>query len=484
MDCAFNEKVKDLILAGLAKFDAEGVAAAVVKDGELVVCDGFGLADKTAGEAMTNEHVFPIASTSKAFTAACAAMLAGEGKLDLDKPVRSYMPEFELYDPLASASATARDLLCHRTGMPRHDLMWILWDSIERDELIFKRLKSLPPNKPFRSVWQYQNHMYAAAGCLVERLSGQTWEDFVKTRIFAPLGMESSGFHSPDPALKHSKLYKKGKDGESEECQAENAKCVGPAGSIRSNVSDMAKWLSFNLGKGKAGEAELIKEALFSELSKPNIPYQLFPFEVDETIRIGYGLGWFIDCFRGETIVSHGGNLSGSSTLVSMLPGKSSGCVILANSDGSLLPYAIALSIYDMMLGKEGEKDWLSFFHERQKELRSQSDKALEGILSAKAEGKPMLHELDEYAGAYSHPGYGDLDVKAEDGGLVVDIHGNKLALRHLHYDIFHTEVVGFPIHASFKTGLKGDVSSISLQLEPSLEELMEFNRKSGGEIA
>lgn len=481
----FYQSIEKIIKRGLETMKVEGVAIAVVKDGETILLDGFGFADRDKNSPMTCDHVIPIASTSKAFTATSVALVADEGKLDLDTPVREYMPDFALYDPIASNAVTARDLLCHRTGLPRHDLLWITWEDIPRDELVFKRLRHLPNSKSFRSVWQYQNHMYAAAGCLVERLSGKSWEDFVRERIFSPLGMKASAFGQDDrdPSRDYSILYKKNKDKKNEECEPESVVCVGPAGSIRSTARDMAEWLKFNLSGGKSGEETILSEKVFSELYKPNIPYELFPFEVDETLRIGYGLGWFIDCFRGEKLVQHGGNVSGASILVSMIPERNIGCVILSNQDGSLLPYALSASIFDLLLERGEAKDWVAFFNEKQIELEKASAEGMESFTGSKIADKPMLHEENEYYGTYSHPAYGEIivygDAVTEDAEkrISVNVHGNIFSLTHRHYDIFYMTVYDIPLPASFKTGVDGSIESLSIQFEPSMEEFITFKR-------
>lgn len=481
----FTQKFRETILKALEAFQVEGVSAAVIKEGETILLDGFGYADRDKQLPMTAGHVLPIASTSKAFTATSVALLADEGKLDLDRPVREYMPGFGLKDPAANNEVTARDLLCHRTGLPRHDLLWITWPDIPRDDLIFERVRHLPPNKPFRSVWQYQNHMYAAAGCLVERISGKSWEDFVRARIFEPLNMKTSSFgqDEKDPAQAFSVLYKKNKEGKNEECQPESVACVGPAGSIRSTARDMVEWLKFNLSGGKAGETALIGEATFAELHRPNIPYQLFPFEIDETHRMGYGLGWFVDCYRGEKVVHHGGNVSGASILVSMIPEKKIGCVFLANQDGTFMDYALSYAAFDLLLGHGEEKDWIGYYKDKQKILREDSMEELWQFVKNKLPEKPALHELQEYCGKYEHPAYGEIrvfsDEAAEDpeAKLRLDVHGNVFPLIHLHYDIFYTTIHDIPLPASFKTGVDGKLESLSVRFEFSIEELMTFRR-------
>ena len=473
----------------LKEMNVEGFSVSIVKDAETIYTGGFGFADSGTKEKMTDGHIMPIGSSSKAFTATGAIMLADEGKVDLDAPVREFMPRFRLSDPEASASATLRDLLCHRTGLPRHDLLWICWGEVSRDELIFKALPHLPSSKSFRSVWQYQNFMYAASGCAIEKLSGKSWEDFTRERIFVPLAMGESAFLTDDreSGKRYSVLYKPDKDGKNEPCVPEKAQMIGPAGSIASNARDMAQWLKFNLAKGKAGDGDggnaLLSEKRFSELFKPNIPYELMPFDIPGVNRVGYGLGWFIDSYRGYTRIDHGGNISGATALVSLIPEKNIGVAILSNADGSAITYAIANIIEDALLGLEAKTDWIAFYKGQFDKLKKEGEDSAEKFYKTKVDGKPMSHELSEYAGKFSHPGYGELEVVADESAsdpenrLSLKFHSLDAKLTHMHYDIFYADVYEMPLPASFKTALDGTIESISIQFEPGLPEFILFKR-------
>jgi CubicO group peptidase (beta-lactamase class C family) len=446
---------------------------------------------------MTDGHILPIGSSSKAFTATGAVILADEGKVDLDTPLREYMPEFKLSDPEASVFATLRDLLCHRTGLPRHDLLWICWGEAKRDELVFKALPHLPASKPFRSVWQYQNFMYAASGCAIEKLAGKSWEDFIRERIFAPLAMGDSAFLTDDRVQDkpYSVLYKPDKDGKNRPCTPEKTQMIAPAGSIVSNARDMAKWLKFNLANGKAGDGTLIKKECFAELFKPNIPYELMPFEIPQVKRLGYGLGWFIDSYRGYTRIDHGGNISGATALVSLIPEKNIGVAVLSNANSSPITYAITNTVEDALLGVESETDWIAFFKEQFGIIKRQGEDATNKFYGTKVEGKPISHGLSEYVGKYAHPGYGELEVVANEGEdgcadssvdspvgetenlLSIKFHSIIAKLTHMHYDIFYAYIYEMPLPAFFKTGLDGGIESISIQFEPGIEEFILFKR-------
>ncbi len=457
--------LREVIEQGLKTMNVPGATVAVVKDGELVFSEAFGFADVENEVRMTTEHILPIGSSSKAFTATAAVMLAAEGKIDLDKPIRSYVPEFEVSDPIVSREATTRDLLCHRTGMPRHDLMWIGWEDLDRRDLVANRLKHLPASKPFRSVWQYQNHMFATVGYLIEKVTGQKWEDFVAERIFKPLGMTDASFRV-ECNERYAKLYTE-RDGVRKQNPPLVLDAIGPAGSINATAEQMANWLLFNLNRGKAGDSTLIEEKTFDELHRPNIPYQqLLPFEVKERVNLGYGLGWFIDLYRGHKTVEHGGNVNGASALVAMMPELNLGCVILTNANSTMLGYAIANEIYDRFLGLACSKDWVDFYYSTVNEVMKPMLAKAKAIYDTKIEGKPQSHDLSEYTGTYNHGGYGEAIVTLRDNGLHLQFHANQLELKHLHYDIFTFETMGMPIPVSFRTGVKGDIESLCIPFE------------------
>jgi len=238
----------------MEEIGVEGACVAVVQDGEVLMAEGFGWADRDNAVPMTAEYALPIGSSSKAFTATGVMMLAAEGKLDIDAPVRNYMPKFGLGDPDAR-DVTARDMLCHRTGLPRHDLFWITWRDIERSDLIFNRVRHLKANKPFRTKWEYNNHMFAAAGQLIEEVSGQPWEEFTIERIFKPLGMNSSFFWQDTPKDAKQPVLYKDVDDKRVPTDTEQTIAVGPAGAIRATITDMAQWLKFNLAKARSARS-------------------------------------------------------------------------------------------------------------------------------------------------------------------------------------------------------------------------------------
>jgi len=191
--------LKKFIEESLEFWKVPGVAVSIVKDGEVILAEGFGYKDLENKKKMTADTVLPIGSVTKSFTAMAAAILVDEQKMTWDTPINEYIPDFKMFDPVASANVNIRDMLCHRTGLPRHDMMWAggTGQSFTREDLI-RRIRYLENNAGFRDKAQYQNHMLATVGHAVEKVSGKSWENFVEEKIFKPLGMSNSNFHVAD----------------------------------------------------------------------------------------------------------------------------------------------------------------------------------------------------------------------------------------------------------------------------------------------
>ncbi|HLI91726.1 MAG TPA: serine hydrolase [Ktedonobacteraceae bacterium] len=461
----------EFVHTALQQWQAPGLALAVVKDGEVILAQGYGLRDVARNLAVTPQTLFAIGSSSKAFTAMCLAMLVDEGKLDWDTPVRHYMPAFKLYDTFASERMTPRDLLIHNSGLPRHELVWYN-STLSRKEM-FERLQYLMPNKDFRSTWQYQNLMYMTAGYLVEAVSGQTWEEFVQQRIFTPLGMTSSNFsvqesqRSADFALPYREVR-----GEVQRMEFyDRSQAVGPAGSINSNVNDMCKWLRCLLNRGKYGEDDkrLVSEEQFARLITPQIVTPDLPTLFTRYPEIStwtYAFGWFVTSYRGRTLVEHGGNIDGFSAQVTFLPDDRIGIVALTNLDGCSAPTAITYNLCDRLSGLD-QLPWIERFKENEAKLKEQMEKALQEQVGERVANAPFSHPLDAYCGAFVHPGYGTFNIV--HNGETLEGHYNDLVygFEHLHYDVFQVSQERFDLRipASFTTNLKGEIENFSIAL-------------------
>lgn len=463
----------------MAEWKIPGMAAAVVKDGEVILSQGYGLRSIKENKTVTENTVFSIGSSSKAFTSMAAGILVDEGKLEWDAPVKKYIPWFNMYDPVAGERVTVRDMLCHRTGLPRHDTTWY-GASLSRRELI-ERVRYLQPNRDFRSVWQYQNHMIAAVGCVVEEITGKTWETFVQEKIFEPLGMNSSSFsveksqQAPDYALPYLEYR-----GNVLEIPFRNIDAIGPAGSINSNIKDMTKWVLLNLNKGKYNGRQLISETNLMQLHTPQIPGKIDPWEFKELQFHTYGLAWFIEAFRGYKMIHHGGLIDGFSALVSFIPDENTGLVILSNMhERRPLLSALQYEVYDRLLGYEG-KDWSKEIKEQVSRQNEMAAKMKENLIQICKQGTTPSHPLEAYTGQYENPGYGVITVCVEGGNLKINYNAFDCTLKHHHYDVFllDNDLWNMSLPVTFQMNRNGDIDKLSIPFEtdPAVGEIR-FNR-------
>lgn len=398
----------------LSEWKVPGVAVAVLKNGQVILAEGYGTRDVKNKLEVTPRTVFAIGSSSKAFTATAVGILVDEGELDWKKRVRDYLPTFQLQDEFATAQMTPRDLLCHRSGLPRHDLVWY-GSALSRKEL-FDRMRYLEPRADFRTLFQYNNFMFLTAGYLAGEVTGSTWEAVVRTRIFEPLGMKDSDFSVEDSRKKpdHALPYGE-KDDQITEIPFRNLDAMGPAGSINSNVLDMAQWVLLSLNKGKAGDKQVISESSLAEIHSPQMVVQEGVFRLleifPEMFTTSYGLGWFITNYRGHTWLHHGGNIDGFSAFVTFLPRDNMGVVVLCNKNGSDLPEIVALNIYDRLLGLD-QVPWSGRFMEIRDKRKAEAEKVKNDADKDLKPGTKPSHPLDDYAGEYTHPAYGTLSIR------------------------------------------------------------------------
>jgi CubicO group peptidase (beta-lactamase class C family) len=459
----------------LAEWKVPGAAVAVVTKDSIVLARGYGWRDVEAKLPATADTLFAIGSCSKAFTTTGLAILADEDRLDWDAPVRSYLPSFKLHDPVVSERMIVRDLVSHRSGLPRHDMVWYS-SKFGRQEL-FDRLQYLEPSRDLRQLYQYNNLMFMAAGCLVEKLAGQAWEEFIARRILEPLGMSHTNFSVEEmsQAKDFARPYAEFK-GQVVRIPFHNLAGIGPAGSINSSAADMALWLQLNLNKGKSGTKRIVSEPELNRLQSPQMVISQ-PLRYDELFYGAYGLGWNINSYRGNLLEAHSGSIDGFEARVALLPRKGFGLAVLANLSDSPLPAIISYQICDRLLGLE-PVDWNSRFRQEQTRAREKKEAAKIEEEKARRPGNQPSHRLEEYAGFFIHPGYGTIVIHRDSQSLKGRLNEIPFLLTHYHYDIFRAlnEALDFGYLISFRTGLKGDIESLAVELEPTVEAII-FNR-------
>jgi CubicO group peptidase (beta-lactamase class C family) len=461
----------------LKDWEVPGVAIAIVKDDKIVFAKGYGVR-KLGEPAPVNERtMFAIGSSSKAFTAAAIALLVDEGKVKWDDPVMKHLPGFELYDAYASQQMTLRDLLCHRSGLERGDLMWY-GAAFDRNEIL-RRVRFLKPSWSFRSNFGYQNIMYLAAGQAAAAVTGKSWDAIIKERIFAPLGMKQSNTSVNDLKSLDNIASPHGKIEEAvRPIPYRNIDNIAPAGSINSNVMEMAEWVRMQLGEGSHQGKRLISSGAIKEMHLPQMLMRAeFPWTLmaQEAHFIAYGLGWFLHDYRGRKIIQHGGNIDGMSALVAMIPEEKLGMVILTNMNGSSLREALEYRIFDAFLNQP-QKDWSADILKATKTFEAQGREVEKKMIEARAKDtKPSL-ALAKYAGAYQDEMYGEAKVALENGVLVAQ-YGSafKGDLEHWHYDTFRVKWRDVSItgrmNVVFALNSRGEVA------EMKIEGLADFKR-------
>ncbi len=473
----------------VAAWNVPGTAIAVVVEDEVVLAQGFGVRDVESKAPMTADSLFAIGSTSKAFTTAVLGMLVDEGKLDWDEPLRKYLPEFRLKDPLTTELMTPRDLVTHRSGLPRHDLLWYNNNNSTRAELV-AALAHVDATASLRQRYQYNNLMFLTAGDLAERLTGKTWEEVVRERILAPLGMTRTTFdvHDSQKDPDFAQPHRETDDGKLERIPFRDISLIGPAGSINSSVSEMSRWLRFHLDGGKVDGHQLIRPATLADLHAPQMAIPAPPSRAD--ISSGaYAMGWVVDTYRGHRRLAHGGGIDGFITSVTLFPDDRVGVVSFTNV-GSGLPSVLAQHAADRVLGLE-PIDWNGEGLERRKVARESAKTAEAKLATTRREGTQPSHPVADYRGEYQHPGYGTITIGGEGDRLAVTYHEIAAPLEHWHYDVWSgadtAGTEGDPtfedIKFQFQGDLDGNVARLAIPLESAVAPIV-FRKKAAAKMS
>lgn len=425
----------------LEAWKVPGAAIAVIRNDSIVYARGFGVREVGKPALVEARTIFAIGSSSKAFTAAAVAMLVDEKKMSLDARAGLYLPSLQLADPYATRELTVRDLLSHRSGLARGEMVWY-GSGYDRDEII-RRVRFLQPTWSFRSTFGYQNIMYISAGQAIARVADTSWDDFIRDRFFGPLGMTASTTSirdlagRTDLASPHADV-----DGQVRPVSWRNIDNAGAAGSINSNVIDMAQWVRMHLARGTIGGTRLLSERMIDEMQTPHtvIPIDTGARRINPYTHLqAYGLGWFLQDYRGRLVVQHGGNVDGMTALVAMLPEERFGVVILTNMNGSGLPTALMNRLFDMQLGAK-PVDWSARLLARTEAARARARDAQRRAEAARVpDTKPSL-PLAKYVGVYADSLLGELVVRDSSGTLVIAFGPNWGGLlEHWHFDTFRT---------------------------------------------
>ena len=433
------------VARGLQALQTPGAAIAVVKDGRVLFAKGYGVRTLSDTARVDVHTLFQIASNTKAFTTAALAILADEGKLSWDDAAAKFLPGFQLYDPYVTREFTVRDLVTHRSGLGlgAGDLLWF-HSNYNRGEIAY-RIRFARPVSSFRSAYAYDNVLYIVAGEIFPAVAAQSWDDFVKNRIFTPLGMTESGtttafFTSSRNAATPHAL----EDGKLQVVPVDSVDNISPAGGIASNVTDLARWLICRLDSGRYSGGRLFSERQAREMWSGQtilpIPDPPPPLAALRANFAEYALGWRVRDYQGRKTVSHTGGLAGMSSQITLVPAEKLGIVILTNSESDLMA-ALTYRLLDDLLGAPRPRgDWVTAFAQAELLARARADSTLQATRAEQDSASRPSLPLARYTGSYRDELYGDASVALENGRLVLRF-GRSPAfvgdLEHWQYDTF-----------------------------------------------
>lgn len=457
----------------LADQKVAGYSVAVVYKDKVLYTKGFGYRDVENKKPVTPNTLFAIGSSSKAFTAAILGQLEKEGKLKLDDLATTHLPQLSFKYDYMNTGITIRDMMCHRTGLSRFDFSWYLFNTRNRDSLI-QRVKYMEPNAKLRQKWQYNNFMFLAQGMIAEKITEKSWEDNIRERFFKPLNMKHSNtdIFATEKDADASLPYTLDDQFAITKVPYYNINGMGPAGSINSCATDMANWVSTWIMGGKFNGTEIIPASYVRDASSSQMIVSGGRPRAHSDIQFSnYGLGWFLESYRGHYLVEHGGNIDGFSANVAFYPSDSIGIVVLTNQNGSAATDIVRNIISDRLFALEpipwnaDAKKEMDAMMELEKKNETTAD-------TTQVKNTHPSHPLGDYAGLYGNPAYSEFKVTLKNDTLFTFIAGENMWLEHYHYDVFQFKSVDSKETAkryffiNFGTANNGKIESASIEMD------------------
>jgi len=467
---------------------AAGFSVAVVEKDKVIYSAGFGYRDHEKKLPADANTLFAIGSSTKAFTSAILGSLRADGKLDFDDSPLKYVPELQFYNNDLNGNVNIEDLMSHRTGIPRHDYSWYLFPTHSRDSII-QRIKYQEPFTGLRKQWHYNNFMFTVQGVIAEKITGKSWEDNIRERFLVPLGMNRTNVSIAEmKAASNAALGYDLKNDVITRTDYYDIAAMAPAGAINSSANDIANWMMVWINKGKFKGREILPEAYINEamsshaVVRGGLPSKEYP----TTFMANYGYGWMMASYKGHYRVEHGGNIDGFSASVAFFPAEEIGIVVLTNQNGSSIPSLVRNTIADRMLGTK-KTDWNAQLKDELKKAKEAEAEAKKVKKQDDPVTKAPSHELNDYTGLFTNPGYGTFEIVRKGDSLFAEFQQTRFYLKHKHYDIFapydakdgiDTSEDSNGLFFNFATNDGGDISGVKLKVEQSLNHPLEFTRK------
>lgn len=487
----FDQRVEHL----RTELGVPGVSIAIVEDGRATLVRGWGMRLLGAADKVDANTIFNIGSTSKAFTTAALAVLVDQGKLRWDDKVIDHMPDFRMWDPWVTREMTVRDLLVHRSGLGlgQGDLLLVPNSDLSRKETV-RRLRYLKPATSFRSGYAYDNMLYMVAGQLIEEVTGDTWEAFVRGHVLHPIGIDHATVSDAEFPATANRAHPHSRSSgaiiglgdlkavDENAIQAVNA---APAGGLGISANEMTHWLLTQLGHGKApGTAtRLYSEAQAEEMWRPVTLEPIAPkpaeFAVTQPNFDAYALGWDVQDYRGTKIIWHAGAGLGSLAVVVMIPSKNVGLFIAINSEDWEMTRGLMLELLDHYLDLPAGH-WPEKIHAYRLAKLGEAATKVEAKQSNASKAGPSL-PLDRYTGDYADQWFGTIKVRRSGARLDIQFpHSTGMSgpLTHYQYDTFRTNPAGWiePAYVSFVVDAEGKVTRVTMKpVSPAADSSFDF---------
>ena len=469
----------------LKKLEEPGFSVAIVENDQILYSKGFGYRDYENKIKVDSNTLFAIGSATKSFTSSLLGVLREDEKLDFEDSPIDHINELRFYNSQMNDVISIRDMMSHRTGLPRHDASWYFFPTFSKDSLV-SRVKHHKPFTSVRNQWWYNNFMFMLQGVIAERITNKTWSENIKEMIFDPLGMTRSNTsiaeleNSENAAFGYSQDFKK--------MDYYKIAGMGPAGSINSSVNEMSKWLITWINKGEYKGKKILPPNYTEEaISSQSVVVANLPDEDNPGLHLtNYGYGWFLSSYKGHYRVEHGGNIDGFSTSAAFYPSDKVGIIVLSNQNASNTPSIVRNIISDRMLDVK-KTDWLKYHFDKLKEAELIQKELDKNEDSDKIKGTNPSRSMNEYEGEYTNLGYGTFDISMKNDSLFMKIPNKTFWLSHHHYDTFlpyelkngkvnlEDESV---IFITFSADQLGEIKKLSTGLEPAIEEPIYFDRK------
>ena len=476
----FESEIGAFVNQAMQAWNIPGLALAIVKDDHVMLAKGYGVRDMSKTDPVDEHTLFAIGSNTKAFTATAIGLLVQDGKLSWEDPVEKYLPTFQLHDAHTTQLMTIRDLLCHRSGLGTWAGDVLLLSRYPTEEVV-RRMRHIAPDYSFRAGYGYSNLMFVTAGLVIETVSGMSWDDFIRRRLFEPLGMTDS-VTNPCYFGNRANLATPHEDvkGKLQTVIYREDAHVGAAGAICASVADIALWLRMQIHQGSLDGKQIVDSAIIEETRTPHTPMRLTDIErklVPSRHFSAYGLGWFLNDTYGRFIVRHTGGVDGMLSSTVFLPGEKIGVAVFTNKLPNSAFVVLSHYLIEKLLGMT-PRDWIQLYVDLEQEGKKKEEHAKQQREERRAKDTRPSLEREKYAGAYESPILGGATLTVEGdaskrGGFRIQLQAHESmsgTLEHWHYDTFlcHWDdpVLGESL-IPFITDGQGQVAEFRVKIRP-----------------